>query len=635
MAHDVRPYLTARQTTDPTLAPDGRLAVLADTTGTKQVWTVTDSEAWPRQRTFYDERVSFVSWSPAGDRLAFGKDAGADEHDQLFALDPADNAVTRLTDRPDAIHMWGGWSPGGDRVAFTANRRESDTFDVYAMAVGDSTGTATAEPDLVRESEMEGFLGVAGWSPSGDRLLVVKARASSDDDLYVVDVETGERRHVTPHEGHVRYREPTFGPEGDAVYCLSDADSDALELVRVDVETGATETVVSGGDWSLDHLALDADSGRLAFSRNVDGYADLRVGRLTDDGGAATAEVDLPDGVVHGLSMGPGGERVAATVSAPDLNHSVFVVGTAGEGADDSAAGGTGESSLATDDPLAPERWTRPSPGGLSLDAYDSPDLVRYETFDGREIPAYFTLPEEADGSAAEGEASAGEVPVVVDIHGGPHYQRRPWFRPIRQYFLDAGYAVFEPNVRGSSGYGRAYAALDDVEKRMDSVRDVAEAVDWLVDRPEIDPDGVVAYGRSYGGFMVLAALTEYPDLWAAGVDFVGIANWVTFLENTGDWRRSHREAEYGSLSEDRELLEAISPIHSVDEISCPLFVQHGENDPRVPVGEARRIADELADRGVPVETCVFDDEGHHTTKLDNRIEQFERIGAFLDEHVR
>ena len=624
MAHDVRPYLTARETTAPSLSPDGRLAVLADTTGTKQVWTAADPEAWPRQRTFYDERVSFVSWSPGGDRIAFGKDAGADEHDQLFALDPEDNAIARLTDRPDAIHMWGGWSPSGDRIAFTANRRESDRFDVYAMDVDGSTESATAEPELVRESELEGFLGVAGWSPSGDRLLVVKARASSDDDLYVVDVETGERRHVTPHDGHVRYREPTFGPEGDAVYCLSDANSDAKELVRVDLETGATETVVSGGDWSLDHLPFDAGTGRFALTRNVDGYADLRVGRLAGPTDATTAEVNLPDGVVHDLSMGPDGERVAATVSAPDLNHSVFVVETSG-----------GDGTADGDRSPPAVRWTRPSPGGLSLDAYDSPDLIRYETFDDREIPAYFTLPEAAEAGTEAGEASADEIPVVVDIHGGPHHQRRPWFRPIRQYFLDAGYAVFEPNVRGSSGYGREYAALDDVEKRMDSVRDVAEAVDWLVDRPEIDPEGVVAYGRSYGGFMVLAALTEYPDLWAAGVDFVGIANWVTFLENTGDWRRSHREAEYGSLADDRELLEAISPIHSVEEISCPLFVQHGENDPRVPVGEARQIADELAERGVPVETCLFDDEGHHTTKLDNRIEQFERIGAFLDEHVR
>ena len=167
----------------------------------------------------------------------------------------------------------------------------------------------------------------------------------------------------------------------------------------------------------------------------------------------------------------------------------------------------------------------------------------------------------------------------------------------------------------------------------MDSVKDIKHATEWLEDQPAADTDQLVAYGRSYGGFMVLAAITEYPDLWAAAVDFVGIADFQTFLENTGEWRRSHRAAEYGSL-DNPELLERISPIHKVDRISCPLFIQHGANDPRVPVGEAEQIAEAVEERGIPVETCIFEDEGHHTTDRENLIEEFERIAAFLDEHV-
>ena len=222
---------------------------------------------------------------------------------------------------------------------------------------------------------------------------------------------------------------------------------------------------------------------------------------------------------------------------------------------------------------------------------------------------------------------------MIVDIHGGPESQRRPSFSGLHQYFLSRGYALFEPNVRGSTGYGRAYTHLDDVENRMDSVRDIDCAVDWLTDHEAVDPDRIVAKGGSYGGFMVLAAITEYPDLWAAAVDFVGIADFQTFLENTGEWRREHRAAEYGSL-DDPELLERISPIHKVDRINCPLFIQHGANDPRVPVGEAEQIAEAVEARGVPVETCIFEDEGHHTTDRDNLIEEFERIAAFLEEHV-
>ncbi len=622
---DVRPYLSARKTVSPTCGPDGQLAFLADITGTTQVWTVDGPQNWPDQRTFYDERVSFVSWSPSGDRLAFGKDSGADEHDQLFVLDPEDGSIEQVTDRPDAIHAWGGWHPGGDRIAFAANRREQAAFDVYVMDLDSG--------DIELVSEGEGRINVEGWSPSGDRLLVRDATASSDDDLSLVSVQRGERRHVTPHDGHVRYRHPTFGPDGEGIYCVSDANADTKELVRIDLETLDVETVESGDGWSVEQFELHADTGRIAVTKNVDGYSHCHVGRLAAATEVATTEVEIPpgeadDGVVNGLAFGPDGDRLALAASATDLNHSIFVV----------EPGDVDEHGTP-----ATERWTTPSTGGLQLSEFASPELVRYETFDideshssppktessgRREIPAYLTLPDGADSG------EEGQVPVIVDIHGGPHHQRRPWFRPIRQFFLDQGYAVFEPNVRGSSGYGREYAALDDVEKRMDSVRDIRAAVDWLAEHPAIDADEAVAYGRSYGGFMVLAAITEYPELWTAGVEFVGIANWETFLENTGDWRRAHREAEYGSLETDRELLEDISPIHAVDEIQCPLFIQHGENDPRVPVDEARQIATALESRDVPVETCLFEDEGHHTTKLDNRIEQFERIGAFLAEHV-
>ncbi|MFB6243519.1 MAG: alpha/beta hydrolase family protein, partial [Halobaculum sp.] len=272
-------------------------------------------------------------------------------------------------------------------------------------------------------------------------------------------------------------------------------------------------------------------------------------------------------------------------------------------------------------------QWTPVGTCGIPREAFRLPETIHYETFDGREIPAYWTLPAGVD--------ETDTVPVIVDIHGGPEHQRRPWFYPTKQFFLDRGFAVLEPNVRGSSGYGAAYSHLDDVEKRLDSVRDIEQAVEWLTDQPAVDPDRVVAYGRSYGGFVVLSAITQYPDLWAGAVEFVGIADFTTFLENTGEWRRAHREAEYGSLEEDRELLEEISPIRDIDQIDCPLFVQHGANDPRVPVSEARQVIETAREQGVRVESLIFEDEGHHTTSRENLIDEFERIAAFLDDICR
>jgi dipeptidyl aminopeptidase/acylaminoacyl peptidase len=597
--YDIERYLNVRSAYGASFGPEGeRLSFLMDTTGVPQVWTVDAPGAWPEQRTFYDERVTFASWSPARDELVFGMDEGGNERQQLFRYDPATGGVTNLTRRDDAKHRWGGWSDDGDRVAFASNRRDDSVFDVYVQG-RDEVGEGA---ELVHEGD--GWLTLGGWSPDDSRLLVSEAYSNFDQDVSVLDVDSGEVTHLTPHEGTVRFQSATWGPDGESVYLVSDRESDALDLWRVDVETGAFSLVVADDEWEIDGVAVDEESRRVVYSRNVDGYTRLTVGELTaPDRIDPFAEPDLPRGVAGGVSFAPDGDAFAVTVTTSSDTANVYVVDAR-----------TGEA----------ERWTRAATAGIPRDSFVEPELVRYPTFDGREIPAFFSVPN---------DSGEGDTPVIVDIHGGPESQRRPSFNAVKQYFLANGYAVFEPNVRGSAGYGKAYGHLDDVEKRMDSVADVEAAVAWLSDHPAVDPDRLVAMGGSYGGFMVLAAMTEYPDLWAAGVDIVGIANFVTFLENTGEWRRELREAEYGSLADDREFLESISPLNNVEKVRAPLFVLHGENDPRVPVSEAHRLV-EAAREHVPVRELVFDDEGHGFTKLENRVEAYSRIVEFLDEHV-
>jgi dipeptidyl aminopeptidase/acylaminoacyl peptidase len=220
-------------------------------------------------------------------------------------------------------------------------------------------------------------------------------------------------------------------------------------------------------------------------------------------------------------------------------------------------------------------------------------------------------------------------------VHGGPESQAQPYFNPVTQYLAQAGYAVAAPNVRGSTGYGKTFAHLDDKDKREDSVRDLSEVGKFLAARPDVDSTRIALYGGSYGGYMVLAGLTLYPDQWAAGVDIVGIANFRTFLEQTADYRRATREAEYGSLAKDGALLDKISPIHKLDRIKAPLMVIHGSRDPRVPIGEARQVAEGLQKRGLPVQLMTFEDEGHGLAKRANRLVAYPAIVKFLDEHVR
>ncbi|WP_277553665.1 S9 family peptidase [Halobaculum limi] len=602
-SYDIERYLNVRSAHSAAFAEDGTLAFLMDTTGTPQVWSLDDPGAWPEQHTFFEERITFVDWSPERRELAFGMDEGGDERMQLFRLNPDTGEITEWTSMPDAKHRWGGWSNDGERFAFASNRRDESVFDVYVQ------GREETEDDAELVYEGDGWLSVAGWSPDDTRLLVHEAHASFEHDLHVLDIETGELTHLTPHTSEARFQSPEWAPDGESVYVCTDHASDTLRLERIalggDGEAVGDLTVVEDGDgWNVDGVAIDEDTNRVVYSRNVEGYTELTVGEFTaPERIDVFATPDLPKSVAGGVSFGPDADRIAVTVTGSTVNTNTYVVDVK-----------TGEA----------ERWTYAATAGIPSETFVEPELVHYPTFDGREIPAFFSTPD---------DAPEGDTPVIVDIHGGPESQRRPSFNAVKQYFLNNGYAVFEPNVRGSSGYGKAYSHLDDVEQRMDSVADIEAAVEWLHDHPVVDPERIVAMGGSYGGFMVLSALTEYPDLWAAGIDIVGIASFVTFLENTGDWRRELREAEYGSLEEDREFLESVSPINSIGEIQAPLFVLHGANDPRVPVGEAEQIVEEASEH-VPTRKLIFEDEGHGFSKLSNRIEAYRAIVEFLNEHV-
>lgn len=596
MDHDIERYLNIRTAGAPSVSDDGTLAFLMDTTGVPQVWTLEAPRQWPEQMTFEDERVTFASWSPERSELIYGMDKGGNERVQFYRLEPESGIVMALTARPSAKHLWGGWSHDGEHFAFASNRRDQSVFDIHIQARTDT------EARLVHEGD--GWISPVGWSPEDDRIIVHESFASFDHELHILDLDSESLTPISDAGEPVRYESPDWDPTGDAIWLASDIHADTTELVRHDLESGTFETVRTGGDWNVESIVIDQESGRLVYTRNVEGYTEVSVCDITEDGLEDRCSPRLPEGVAGGISFFPEARSFAIAAQSRQQNANVYVVDAI-----------TGEAT----------RWTNASTAGIQKSTFRSPTLVKYETFDGREIPALWTIPD---------QASEGEKPVIVDIHGGPESQRRPSFSGVQQYFLSRGFALFEPNVRGSSGYGRSYTSLDDVENRMDSVADIGAGLEWLKTQEAVDSDRIVAMGGSYGGFMVLASLIEFPDEWAAGVDIVGIANFVSFLENTGDWRRELREAEYGSLEADRSFLEEISPINNIDAIEAPLFVLHGDNDPRVPVGEAEQIIEALRERNVPVRKLIFEDEGHGFSKLENRIEAYASIAEFLETHV-
>ncbi|MFB6284437.1 MAG: prolyl oligopeptidase family serine peptidase [Halobacteria archaeon] len=595
MAYDIERYLNVRSAFSPSFSHDGEeVAFLMDTTGTSQIWKISEPEGWPRQITYYDEPVGFASWSPERSELIFGMDEGGNEMTQLYRLSGDGSELFQLTDCHESKHMWGGWSHDGERLAYTSNRRNPAVFDVYVQDRDSDDG------DLILEGD--GWYNPVGWSPDDDALAVMQSHSNFDQDVYVVDLDGGKTRLTSDTEA--RYGGINWGPMGDYLYLVTDLDADTLYMARIGVESGEIEKLEDGGDYNVSGLWLDEDTGRFVYGINFDGYTRLKMGELRNGTFIEHGRPRLPQGVAGGLSWDTDADNFAVTFTSATMNANVYVV--------DFPSGHS-------------KRWTDASTAGIPRSTFTEPKLVKYSSFDGLKVPGFLTVPE---------DAGKNSTPVVVDIHGGPESQRRPSFSSLTQYFVENGYAVFEPNVRGSSGYGKEYIHMDDVEKRMDSVRDIKAAVEWLEKQVVVDSERIAAMGGSYGGFMVLAALSEYPEIWSAGVDIVGIANFVTFLENTGEWRRELREREYGSLEEDREFLEQISPINNADCIEAPLFVLHGANDPRVPVEEAEQIAEEVESHGVPVEKMIFDDEGHGIGKLENKIKAYGAVVEFLDEYL-
>jgi len=556
------------------------------------VWCVPTAGGWPEQLTFYQERIGMVEFSPVADELVFGMDAGGNERQQLFLLKGDGSEVKQLTHEPEAIHSFGGWAHDGRRIAFASNRSNPRHFHVYIMDI------RSGEARLV--FERDGTNRPVGWSPDDRRLLIVRANTNMDHDIFLFDLEDGVARHVTPHEGEAAFVQPCWDPEGLGFYVISNQDRDLRALLYYDLESETFSPVVEG-EHEVEGVVVSPDGSHLAYTINNEGYSELWL--LERDSGSRRRVESLPVGVCLSMDWLPNGDGLSVSLSGPRHNTNVWVV--------DAADGSS-------------RQLTRASSAGIPLDALVEPELIHYESFDGLEIPAFYYRP----------PSVAGPLPVIVDIHGGPEGQRRVNFNPVTQYLVDCGYAVFAPNVRGSAGYGKEYIHLDDVENRMDTVTDIKHGVDWLISQGGADPGRIAVMGGSYGGFMVLACITEYPDLWAAAVDVVGIANFVTFLQNTGPWRRHLREAEYGSLENDYEFLVSVSPIHKAHHIKAPLMVIHGANDPRVPIGEAEQIVDSVKGKGGIVHYLRFEDEGHGLVKLPNRIEAYRKVADFLELYL-
>ncbi|MGI8810917.1 MAG: S9 family peptidase [Pyrinomonadaceae bacterium] len=628
----IQQYLNIKSAGSPTFSPDAKhIVYLTNVTGTSQVWSIDLPNGQPKQLTNYDDNISFVRWLPDGGGIIFGKARGGDENTQLFWMKTDGSGLRQLTDDPKVQHNFAEISDDGRTIYYSSNKRNRNFFDIYSMDL------STGSEDLIYQQD--GNNDLAAVNDNGTKFIISRdgVDLSLDNNLYLVDAKTKQETLLTPHTGASQFGDVEFVADGIIFAHNNGREFYSLAQMRKKNAAGddwsdanrEVKILDNVTPWDIGGLTMTPNGNTLAYTVNREGFSELELRRVETGGKPRISTVairperiQLPaQGVAGGVTLSNDQQKVAFSFSSATNNGDIWVFDRRMHKLD---------------------QITHSDRAGIDQISFVAPELIKYKTFDGRDVPAWYYRPltnapsSEHNFIPGYGKVSANRnLPVIVSVHGGPEGQERSGFNPLYQYYLSHGYAILATNVRGSTGYGKTFTHLDDVRKREDSVKDLAYAVEWLKAKGAADPKRIAVMGGSYGGYMTLAAITLYPDLWAAAVDTVGIANWESFLKNTSGYRRRQREVEYGMLDKDIDFLRSISPLSKVDKIKTPLFIIAGKNDPRVPYTEAEQMVGALKKRGAVVEYKLYDDEGHGIAKLKNRLELYPLVADFLDKYMK
>jgi len=582
----------------PSFSPDGkRIAFLSDRSGGPQVWMVASEGGEPRQVTRLEDQVRGVEWSPDGKWLAYSVAPGGGLNEQIYLLQPDGQAPPRLiTEGGQVNNQLAGWS--GPWLRFSANPKDPGSLDAYTY------DSRTGEIKLVAVNPGTGRL--TDLSQDGRRAIVQRVKSRGDSNLYLIDVPSGREQLITPHTPPGAFEEGRFSPDGLTIYLASNHESDRIGLERVaigkDGRPGPIQRIADREGAELDDFGINDQGTVAAVVWNVGGRSEL--GFLDLASLKFTPGPALPGEIVNSLEFSADGKSLLLALAGSKLPSDVWVLDIA-----------SGKLRQVTRTPLE----------GVALDSLVAPELVTFPAHDGLQLSGWLYR---APGPAAPG-------PVVISFHGGPEGQERPNFNATYQALLSRGIGVFAPNVRGSSGFGKKFVNLDNGALRVNGVKDIKACVDFLVGRGIADPRRIGIMGGSYGGYMTMAGLTEYPDLFAAGANLFGIVNFETFFSHTQPWMAAISTIEYGDPVKEKDLLRQLSPLSRLERVKAPTLVLHGANDTNVPVVEAEQVVDNLKKRGVPVEYVLFPDEGHGFRKTPNRVRSTVSIVRWFERHLK
>jgi len=569
----------------------------ADTVQVHQVATPGGART---QMTFFGDRVTDASYQPhKGDFFLFRKDVGGGEWYQIFRFDVATGDVTMLTDGKSRNSEF-IWSNKGDRIAYAGTLRNNADLDFYVI-----DSAAKPEPRKPLTENQGGGWQVRDWSPDDRTLLATEYISINESHLWAVDVASGTKKRLTPEGQKVAYQPIGFSRDGKGVYVATDKDGEFQRLAYMDMAGGELK-YLNNDPWDVEEAALSEDRQSLAYVVNENGLSTLHV--LDLKLGKPRSLPKLPTGQITALHWSENNRDVAFSLNSAQSPSDVYSVDVQTAKLD---------------------RWTYSETGGVPSQNFVEPKLVKWKSFDGKEISGWLYAPKVKPAS--------GKYPVVINIHGGPEGQSRPGFLGRTNYWInELGAVVIYPNVRGSTGYGKTFSQLDNGFLRENTYKDIGALLDWIGQQPDLDSQRVMVTGGSYGGHMTLAVATRYSSRLACSVDVVGISNLVTFLEHTESYRRDLRRVEYGDERDPqmRAYLESIAPMNHVKDITKPMMVVAGVNDPRVPKSESDQIVKSLEESGTPVWYLAAKDEGHGFQKKKNADFQFYTTVLFMRRYL-
>ncbi len=580
-------------------ADETKLLVTSNQTGIYNVFAIQVDGSGEQQLTFSDSSSIFaISYFPEDDRFLYSSDQEGNENDHIYMQEP-DGTVTDITPWEGVKSQFAGWTRDFNYFYFASNRRDARFFDMYRMDIG------TFQPEMIYENKENLTPGII--SPNDQFMVLTREITTSNNEMYLLDLGSGEISHISQHEGDATYSPSDFSLDNRKLYYLTNEGSEFTYLTSYDLASGEKE-VEFETDWDVRYATFSFNEKYLVIGINQDAKTVVKI--FDESTGEEVETPDFGNRDITGVSISRSEKLCRLAAASPTSPVDLYIYRFGEEG------------------------YTRLTHSlNREIDEADlvAGEVIRYTSFDGLEIPAILCKPKEA--------TVKNRVPALLWIHGGPGGQSRLGFNNLIQYFVNHGYTVLMVNNRGSEGYGKTFYNLDNQRHGEDDLMDCVKAKDYLAGLGYVDMEKVGIIGGSYGGYMVMAALAFQPEEFAVGVDIFGVTNWLRTLKSVPPYWESARKALYDELgdpfTEDSVRLRRISPLFHAANVTKPLMVLQGANDPRVLQVESDEIVAAVRNNGIPVEYVIFDDEGHGFLKKENQIEGYGKVLKFLDRYLK